>query len=331
MSALGGRAAANTGFHCPECYAKGDQPHASTCSAAKAPAPAVIPLGISNYQLPDGTTGSSYTSSTNQPQPGRTSMSFDTAEAAPAAVDATAAAPAAAAVDQHLFVTVPETTLPNGTVVPAFQVGQYYCSQGADGKLAINASSEPWVEISYHAARQACAAAGYSLLTELQALAIAHNIAQQGANWSGGQVGVGNLLQGLHLDPDDADEAYAGDYVPADPAERRMFVLSNGQTICDAAGNFYGWVFDDVQGDENGLVARAFAADSPSITTAPFPSLERGMGWYPKAGSDWSGLALIRGGCWYSGDSAGVFDLDYGWPGDAYDYVGFRCTKPIGL
>jgi hypothetical protein len=249
-------------------------------------------------------------------------MSTDTTDAAPAAVASTA---------QHLFVTVPETTLPNGTVVPAFQVGQYFCSQGADGKAAVSATAKPWVDIDYAAARQACANAGFALLTELQALAIAVNVAQQDANWSGGKVGDGTLMQGLHLDLDDVDEPYAGDFVSRDPAERRMFVLSNGQTICDAAGNLYSWIFDDVQGDENGLVARAFAADSPSVTSAPLPSMKQGMGWYPKAGSDWSGYALIRGGYWCSDSHAGVFDLGGVWPDVAGDGVGFRCTKPTGL
>jgi hypothetical protein len=254
--------------------------------------------------------------------------------AAPATPAKTVLSPAAAwpfptRTVQDLFVTVPETTLPNGTVVPAFQVGQYFCSQDADGKLAVSASGKPWVEINYDDARKACADAGYALLTELQALAIAHNIAQQDANWTGGKVGEGDLIQGLHLDPDDVDEAYAGDYEPTDPAERRWFVLSNGERICDAAGNVYSWIFDNVQGDENGLVAHAFAADSPSVTTAPFPSMERGVGWYPGAGSNWSGRALFRGGYWYSGGAAGVFDLDGGWPVGANGDVGFRCTKGL--
>lgn len=45
------------------------------------------------------------------------------------------AAIAAPAVE-NLFVTVPETTLPGGLVVPAFQVGQYLCSKGA-GKSVV--------------------------------------------------------------------------------------------------------------------------------------------------------------------------------------------------
>ena len=183
----------------------------------------------------------------------------------------------------------------------------------------------PWVEVDYHAARAACAAAGYKLITELQALALAYNVATQPANWTDGAVGEGKLFQGLRSG--DFDEAQAASYVPASDDERRWFILSNGERVCDVAGNAYTWVFDDVQGDSDGLVARAFAKDSPSITTATYPSMQRGAGWQPRAGSDWSGYALIRGGCFGSGDYAGVFYLNGGWPGYAGVRVGFRCTK----
>lgn len=226
--------------------------------------------------------------------------------------------------NQNNFVTVPEVTLPNGVVVPPFEVGQYFCSKGEDGKAAVTAGGVPWVRINYAEARQACADAGFKMLTELQALAIASDVSQQDANWTGGKVGVGSLIQGLRNDT--VDEAQRGEYVPGED-ERRMFVLSNGQTISDVAGNIYSWIFDDVQGDENGLVARAFAEDSPSITTAPYPSMDKGMGWYPVAGHDWSGLALLRGGYWGGGDYAGVFSLGSDWPGVRVGIVGFRCTK----
>jgi len=86
-------------------------------------------------------------------------------------------------------------------------------------------------------------------------------------------------------------------------------------------------VFDDVQGDENGIVACGFSDDSPSLTTSPYPSMQRGAGWQPRKGADWSGLALIRGGCFGSEDYAGVFGLYGGSPDGRSDGVGFRCTK----
>ncbi len=215
------------------------------------------------------------------------------------------------------FVTVPETTLPSGLVVPSFQVSQYLCSQAKDGA--------PWVEVNYHGARDACERAGTRLIAETQALAIAHDIAQQDINWSGGKVGEGSIYQGLHKCS--VSTAHGPSWEPDDADERRWHDLSNGERIYDFAGNAFTWVFDDVQGDEQGLTTK-IAADSISLATAPYPSREKGMGWRPDGARDWSGGALIRGGYWVSRSGAGVFSLDYDWPVNELVSVGFRCTKP---
>jgi formylglycine-generating enzyme required for sulfatase activity len=227
----------------------------------------------------------------------------------------------------NLFITVPQVTLPNGTVVPSFQVGQFVCSKGEDGKAAINAEGAPWVRINFEDAKAASREIGAEMITELQWLAIAHDVANQDCNWTGGKVGEGDLFQGLRNDT--VNERQPGAFVSSDTTEQRWLTLSNGERICDLNGNVYQWVFDNVQGDENGIIARDFAEDSPSITTPQYPSEENGMGNYEVW--DWSGHALIRGGCWCSESNAGVFCLGYGW----HDYgnvgIGFRCTKPIGL
>jgi len=191
------------------------------------------------------------------------------------------------------FIIVPAVTLPSGTLVPSFQVGQYACGRGEDGKAIVTPEAAPWVSIKYHDAIKACEAAGYRLITELQWLAIAHDAASQPCNWTGGAVGEGRLYQGLHKGS--VNEAQR----PAeaeDPDERRWHKLSNGERIYDFAGNAFTWIFDDVQGDERGLTCR-IAADSISLTTAPYPSPEKGMGWRPDGERNGSGYALIRGGC----------------------------------
>jgi len=240
-----------------------------------------------------------------------------------------AAAAAAAPSTTDLFIPVPETTLPNGTIVPAFRVGQYVCTKSVDGKAAVTAEGAPWVRINFEEAKAACIAAGYALITELQWLAIAWNASQQPCNWNTGIVGSGRLAQGLRQDTVDGPQP--GDYHPEDPDEQRFLTLSNGELICDLNGNVYQWVFDDVQGDTAGLVGSAIAADSLSLTTAPFPSMTKGMGWRPNAPAKWSGRALIRGGYWGSESGAGAFRLRSGWPDGRLDSVGFRCTQPIGL
>lgn len=238
------------------------------------------------------------------------------------AVTQTEAAEVAASANE--FVTVPETTLPNGTVVPEFMVGKYITGREHD-QFAITATATPWVEINFHDAKQEALKAGLQLITETQFLAIAHNIASQDINWTGGKVGEGHIYQGLH--DYNVDEAQAGEFVSEDENERRWHQLSNGERIFDIAGNCYTWTFDDVQGNEDGIVSGVFADDSASLS-APYPSMEKGVGWYPSKGSDWSSRALVRGGYWHSSGNAGVFRLSDDRPDYGGDYVGFRCTKP---
>lgn len=225
-----------------------------------------------------------------------------------------------------LFATVPAVTFPDGSVEPSFQVAVYLTSKDENGTAVISPSLAPHVDISYHDAVAEAAGAGLALITERQYLAMALDIASVPSNWTGGAVGEGELKQGLRNG--DFDEAQAGAVVPESADEDRWFTLSNGDRVCDASGNAYSWVFDNVQGDGKGLMAGEFAADSLSITCAPFPSMKRGMGWRPSAGSGWSGDALLRGGYWDDGDFAGVFVLGCAFPRGSDDVVGFRCTKP---
>lgn len=168
--------------------------------------------------------------------------------------------------------------------------------------------------------------AGLALITELQYLALAHNIASVASNWSGGVVGEGHLFQGLHNFS--VVEAQPGHYVSKDVNERRYFELSNGERVFYIAGNCFTWTFDNIQGDEDGMIEVAFTEDSPSITTAPAPSMEKCVGWYPNSGNDWSGRTLVRGGYWFSGRNAGVFFLSSDSPDLGDDCIGFRCTLP---
>lgn len=225
----------------------------------------------------------------------------------------------------NVFITVPDVKLPNGITVPSFSVGKYLSSKGMVDTPQVTADGAPWVRINYEEARAACVAASMTLITELQALAIAHDIANQDINWTGGKVGEGKIYQGLHKGT--VGSPQPATFVSPNADERRWHQLSNGEQIFDFAGNAYTWVFDNVQGDECGLIAKAIAADSPSLTTAPYASMTKGMGWRPDGARDWSGHALVRGGCWHDGDSAGVFVLNLVWPDSRGGRVGFRCTK----
>ena len=157
-------------------------------------------------------------------------------------------------------------------------------------------------------------------------VAASSNVAQQDCNWTGGKVGEGSLFQGLRKNT--VDFAQPINFVSDDPDEQRWFTLSNGEKIQDINGNIWQFVFDDVQGDENGRVARPFDENSPSLITPPFKRKTKGVGWFPIANSDWIGYALFRGGYWYSDAIAGVFAL-VGDDGGGYVNVGFRCTKML--
>lgn len=226
------------------------------------------------------------------------------------------------------FVTIPETTLPGGRIVPAFRVGTFLASKDDNGRVAINAEGTPWVNINFAEAKAACQKAGYALITESQALALAYWVAAQAGNWTGSKVGKGKLLQGLRKWS--VRSAQPGSYTSKDMDECRAFVLPGGERIYDVAGNAYTWIFDDIQGDKQGLVAKPFAKDSPSLVI-PYPGEDKGQGWTPRHSADWSGSALLRGGFWDSEADAGAFFLDYVWPGYRGGGVGFRCTQPIGL
>ena len=225
------------------------------------------------------------------------------------------------------FVMVPETLLPCGIRVPAFAVARWLAARGRHGRVMLGEDAPPWVNISYHAARRACAASGMGLLTELQALAIAHDLARQAANWNGGEVGAGELYRSLRL-------ATFGAAQPAcvaspDARERRWHLLSNGERIDDFAGNAFSWVFDDVQGNPDGVVAHGFAATSPTVSGAPGARWERGLGWWPQAGRGWWGRALARGGAWSSREGAGIFTVIDERPVAERPCIGFRCTLPL--
>lgn len=225
----------------------------------------------------------------------------------------------------NLFVTVPEITLPGGIFVPAFRVGQYACSQREDGMAIVTADGAPWVNINFEEAQATCVEAGFALLTERQWLSMAHNAAMQDCNWTKGKVGEGKLFRGIRKGQ--VSSAQAGTFQPADAKERRWLTLSNGEKICDLNGNVFQWIADDVQGDDKGLTT-TIKIDSLSVG-APFSSMKKGMGWFPDYEADWSGDALIRGGCWGSGSLAGAFRLSVDWPGRRGGNVGFRCTSPL--
>ncbi|ADE12175.1 hypothetical protein [Sideroxydans lithotrophicus] len=222
------------------------------------------------------------------------------------------------------FIQVPAIALPNGAVVPSFQMMKYIAGRGPADIPVSTSDAEPFINISYFDADAKAESAGYKQITALQSLAVSWDIYLQPENWLSGKVGVGSLKQGLHKGT--VDCAQPGTYISPDAEEDRWFVLSNGERICDWSGNLFQWMRDDLHGDERGLTG-VIPADSLLLTTCPAPSMKDGTGWRPEGGANWSGRALIRGGFWGSGSGAGVFVLYSDGPGYGDDVIGFRCTK----
>ncbi len=234
------------------------------------------------------------------------------------------------------FVPVPETRLPGGLIVPAFEVSKYLCGKTIDdrqlpaangiARASLDALLLPWTWITYPQAVRACATSGWSLITESQWLSIAYNLARQGDNWSGRTPGVGKLLQGLHKGS--VDQPCHALLQPHAASESRWKTLPNSYRICDFGGNAWSWVHDDIQGATDGT-AKTIFPDSPSLTTAPLPPRQHGMGIRPTDRRDWKGRALIRGGDWRGGKDSGAFALYAARVPFGYRSVGFRATRPI--
>ena len=225
---------------------------------------------------------------------------------------------------EELFLIVPEVTLPNGTIVPSFQVTRYAASKShcniPQNSVALPISEAvPWVKVSSDEARAACQGMGGRLITVTQWLAIAYDVAHQACNWDSGIVGVGNLFQGLGQKT--VENVQSGSYVSSDPNVQRWFTLSNGEKICDMNGNIYHWIFDDVQDNRNRLIAKPIDRHLISLITFQLNADEQNL-------NIWPSRAVDRSSYWSFILNVGMFDLDRFYGFDfSYDAIGFRCTK----
>ena len=227
------------------------------------------------------------------------------------------------------FIPVPASIIKWGDktiAVPAFQIEQYLASVDDDGNAIRTTTGKPVNNIDYEDAIKAAIDGGVTLQRGSQALAVALNIMSVDKNWTGGKVGEGELYRGLYKGT--VSGHVTNDYESPHATERRWLELSNGYKIYDWSGHLWEWMFDDIHGDEDGIVSGKIPADSPYLKSSPYPSMEKGVGYIFTGPLSWSSRALFRGGCWSSDGSAGAFNLHYFSPGYSGDDLGFRCTKP---
>lgn len=209
------------------------------------------------------------------------------------------------------IIDVPAITLPGGFAVPAFKTMQFLASQGAYGTpYSLNTEAvAPWAIIDFKSACRMACRRGMTVLKLSQALAIAHDISEQDINWTGGRVGSGALFR-----------THSAIGIEA----RRWHQLSTGERIFDFAGLCHSWLIDDLH-DGSGGLSGYMPHDSPLLTTPLFLSCSKGMGDYPETPRDWSGLALIHGGC-INEEFSGVFCLHATNPETVSNAIGFRCA-----
>lgn len=203
-------------------------------------------------------------------------------------------------------------------------------------------SGKPWL-LERNESRNACenVGQGYSLISNNEWMTIARNIEQVAENWSGREVGVGELNRGhsdsnplemLEASPDDHQACYgtldgcsASHWLP----QRLTHRLSNGEVIWDLAGNAYEWLRE------------AIYHPGANKSVLEFPDLDpEGQALFgptdPTWGS-WKGVGVIygadykgvrRGGGYTANTHAGIYAIDFqSHPGTMKS--GFRCIyKP---
>lgn len=210
----------------------------------------------------------------------------------------------------------------------------------------------PWRRISQDPARNACNSlnasgeTNYALISNPEWMALVRNIEAQNANWSGGLVGNGLLLQGNNglntvssYDGSDPESGSGRDL-------KAMHVLSNGEEIWDISGNVWEWVdwnvtpankaYSSVDGGpvtawrELTVLDRLIGTTDEMFVQSWQPAntnfnSSQGVGQYFARSS--SGGAAVRGAASSNGIEAGVFSLDLFNVFTNTDInIGFRCV-----
>ncbi|MFN8369838.1 MAG: hypothetical protein U0T83_04330 [Bacteriovoracaceae bacterium] len=242
------------------------------------------------------------------------------------------------------FILVPKNT----SYYPVdFCVMKYEAKDDGYGTAVSTASGSPWVSINRANARSACKnlGAGYDLISNDQWQTLARNIAGVATNWSNGVVLDDQLNRGhtdsapnnaLAASSDDVNGNCSGTGQTCDSStwdsQRRTHVLSNGNIIWDFSGNVYEWVTNNntaVNG-VGGYMSTMSGGDirqtrygASAFCSIPGSSPYCGMGYGDFASNAGT---IVRGGCWGSDLSGGIFAGDFLFNTAATGAaIGFRC------
>jgi prepilin-type N-terminal cleavage/methylation domain-containing protein len=226
----------------------------------------------------------------------------------------------------------------------------YGCSN-----IASVANGYPMADVTHDEAKSYCEGLGAHLITNDEWMTIARNAISEDSNWTGGSVGSGCLFRGNSGDTTCGYDGANPDYGTS-RNERAKFILSNGETIYDIAGNVWEHVAID---SEDTLIPQN---NQPTLST----TADDGAGWggwgeftdisgygmlsyddirpsnssynsdegvgklytYGDDESSTTNRVFIRGANWYNGSDAGAFTLSLDWSTGYQNYtVGFRCAR----
>ena len=206
----------------------------------------------------------------------------------------------------------------------------------------------PIAGVTHTEAKAICQSLGGHLITNQEWMTIARNAEQVSKNWSGGSVGSGCLFRG-NIGQNDSCS-----YDGADPEKgtnrnpKAKLILSNGSEIWDIAGNVWEHVMKDNSDtlvrytpSDGGAVDWRWIEHTAIVDYGDFSYNEirpsnnswnatQGMGRIYTYNGDYGSQSrvLLRGGCWGTGDNAGVFTLYLDWYTTSQHYtVGFRCAR----
>lgn len=234
-----------------------------------------------------------------------------------------------------------------------FCVGKYE-AKNVGGAAVSRAEGVPWTNISQSDAMAAAGSACVScrLIGEAEWLTIAHNIANNSSNWTGGSVGSGTLFTG-HSDnspgavlaaSSDDGSGYSGtlNSVSSGANQRRTLNLNNGEVIWDFAGNAAEWMADRVPHANypkpiGGWREWNATTDISGLNPSPLPEYgtpaarnwtrTHGIGGVlPNTNGVSDPGAVARGGSRTHGINAGIFGANYNMA-LMYDDVGFRTVS----
>jgi prepilin-type N-terminal cleavage/methylation domain-containing protein len=223
-----------------------------------------------------------------------------------------------------------------------FCVMQYEARNGGSNTPVSQTGGTIWVSISEVDAATYCSnlGASYHLITNAEWMAIANDVQNVNANWTGGTVGNGVLKRG------NVGDANAGDYDGADPDTGTnalaTLTLANGNQIYHFSGNVWEWTNDTRETSQLPNQASAWREFStvtwttglPSSIVAPanYATSAYGAGKFYTDNDDaypsGSTHGFLRGSYSGGGSAAGVFGLmiDHA-PTSTNTSYGFRCAK----